>query len=190
MLECIAHLKSMTPYSQSGFLKSEYGVEKTNEKRDEFEQRVWRERMHLNDSGNVVIPSMAMTKCVQESAAYLSEKIAGKGAKTFREKFLSGVMCPEPIDTGVHKDKVKHEAIMCAAGGEKKNVSKRVERIYPYIESWEAKVRFVILDEVIDKDTFESHLIASGKFIGIGRWRAANGGMYGRFQVIKVTWTN
>ena len=40
-----------------------------------------------------------------------------------------------------------------------------------------------MVDETITKDVLLKHLEQAGNFIGVGRWRPINGGMYGRFAV-------
>jgi hypothetical protein len=47
-------------------------------------------------------------------------------------------------------------------------------------------VKFYVGDEIITESVFREHLIAAGKFIGLGRWRARNNGLYGRFLVESI----
>jgi hypothetical protein len=56
------------------------------------------------------------------------------------------------------------------------------------LEQWSGDVEFMVLDEIIDNETFETHLKDAGQFIGVGRFRPRNNGYYGRFSVEKVVW--
>jgi len=53
---------------------------------------------------------------------------------------------------------------------------------------WGGEVEFCILDDIIDKDVFQTHLEDAGQFIGIGRFRPRNNGFYGRFAVEGIKW--
>ena len=55
MKTAIAHLKSVSPYSQGRF----YSLPKENEGKEsdkDYEERTWRERLHVNSEGYVFIP--------------------------------------------------------------------------------------------------------------------------------------
>lgn len=65
---------------------------------------------------------------------------------------------------------------------------KRVWKCYPMIDSWQAQVDFIILDDVITKDVFEEILSQAGLLIGLGRFRVRNRGTYGRFRLDSVEW--
>jgi len=54
------------------------------------------------------------------------------------------------------------------------------------IQQWQGDVVFHILDDIITEDIFRQVLEAAGNVIGIGRWRPRNGGLYGRFEIVKL----
>ena len=62
--------------------------------------------------------------------------------------------------------------------------------MYPVIPHWKVTVVFHVLDEVVTEKVFSAHIKEAGRFIGIGRWRVRNNGLYGRFQVNSITWEN
>lgn len=184
MRTAMAHLRSITPYSQS---KAFVSTKDRDETHDEFDTRVWRERCHANGKGVVFIPPMAFKNCISEAAKYKAIKIPGKGNSTYTKHFEAGVLCNEPLSLGVHLDDVKCERLFVPADG-KRGGSKRVFRTFPIFHEWEGVVQFLIFDEIINNDIFEQHLIDAGQFIGIGRFRPRNNGYYGRFEVVKVNW--
>lgn len=188
MLVAKARLKSLSPYSQSKHYKAEK-LQSGQESPADFEARTWRERCHYNSDEVVVIPPMQFKKSLDAAAKYLSIKIQGQRNKTWTKKFLAGVMVVEPVPLGVTKDKIDHEWLFVPSDG-KPGGGTRVEKCFPLIHEWEADVEYHILDEIITEDIFRAHLEASGSFVGLGRFRPASGGYYGRFGVVGIDWPN
>src|ERR1051326_94943 len=185
MKTAIARLESMTPYSQS----KHYETPKlAKESPADYEDRTWRDRLHVSESGEVFIPPMAFKNCVSEVAKFLSKQIPGKGKSTYTKHFEAGVLVIEPVPLGIKKDDVAGEWFFVPASG-KRGDGKRVKKCFPVISRWEGSATFHILDDTITKEVFLEHLEESGKFIGIGRFRPRNNGFYGRFQVVDMEWS-
>lgn len=180
----IAHLKSISPYSQSRAHESE---KLNRETPDEYEKRTWREKCHSTKEGNVFIPPMGFKQSLDRAAQMLGRQIPGKGKSTYTKFFLSGVMCIDPIVLPNKKADLRGEKIHANADG-KRGSGKRVWRTFPVIDEWHAKVSFHVIADEITEDVFEEHLQQSGAFVGIGRFRPGNGGYFGRFKVEKVEW--
>lgn len=179
-----AHLKSVSPYSQS----RHHDTEKlAKELPKDFEARTWRERLHYDADGRVFIPPMCFKNCLSEAAKFLSRQIPGKGKATYTKHFEAGVLVPEPLILPLKKDDVKGEWLFLPADG-KRGSGKRVDKCYPIIPEWSGNVQFLILDDMITEDVFTDHLKEAGRFIGIGRFRPRNNGFYGRFMVDGVEW--
>jgi hypothetical protein len=50
---------------------------------------------------------------------------------------------------------------------------------------------FWVLDDIISPEIFRRHLYQAGQFVGIGRFRAEKGGIYGRFRIEgNMKWEN
>jgi hypothetical protein len=182
-----AQLASVGPYSQSRPHNTE---KKLKEQPDDYEKRTWREKAHVfpeSKTGQLMIPPMAFKNCLAEAAAHRSEKIKGKGQKTWTKHFLRGIQVLEPLLLSVTKDEVKPQSVYCNADG-KKGSGTRVWRYFPVIEEWGGIVEYCIYDSAITEDEFIKTLQDSGTLVGIGRFRAANGGNYGRYNVLKVDW--
>lgn len=179
-----AHLRSISPYSQS---RAHETPELPRETKNAYEVRTWREKSHFTDDGHIFIPPMAFKQALDRSAQMLSRQIPGKGKATYTKFFLSGVMCIDPVVLPITKDEVLPERIYANADG-KRGSGKRVYRTFPVIQKWESDVPFTVLADEITESVFEEHLRQAGNFVGIGRFRPGNGGFFGRFAVDSVTW--
>ena len=182
-----ATIRSVSPYSQSRYFQQEVpkGDKETS---PAYEERTWRHRLHSNGNGTVVIPGMSFKLAVQEAAPFLGHKIPGRRNATWTKHFISGVLVLGDADTGIPAKDVEGEWLFVPSDG-KRGGGTRVMKCFPLIPSWEVKVAFTILDPLITNDVFEYHLREAGKYIGIGRFRPANGGYYGRFEVTNFKWS-
>lgn len=183
MIVVHARLRSLSPYSQSSFFRSE---KNQGESPDAFEARCWREKMHVQD-GSVIIPPMALKNALDSASSFLNIKIKGERNRTWAKVFGSGVMVTDPLVLGIDPAKVEGEWLMCNADG-KRGSGTRVKRCFPVIPKWEAEATIHVLNPKITEDIFRKHLVAAGKFIGFGRFRPENRGFYGRFDVTKLEW--
>lgn len=190
-----AVLSSLSPYSQS----RHHGIEReSTENFNEFEEKHWRRRMHVDESGMVFIPPMALKNCLSEAAKFLSIKIPGKGKATYTKHFEAGVLVMDPVNLEIHESDVKPEWLFLPSDGRRGSGS-RVMKCYPRIDDWRGIAKFYVLDDTItatsvvngkpQEGAFERHLREAGSFIGIGRFRPRNNGYYGRFKVEKVEWS-
>lgn len=156
------------------------------ESHDDYERRTWREKLHYDDTGEVFIPPMALKMCLAEAAKMTGRQIPGRGKSTYTKHLEAGVLCMEPVPIGVHKDDCEPEWINANADGVRGS-GKRVKRCFPHIPAgWKGKASFMILDETVTPKVLEEFLREAGSFVGIGRFRPRNGGMYGRFAVESV----
>lgn len=179
-----AELESFSPYSQSRF----HQTPKLDKEKDmAWEERTWRERLHVSADGFVYLPAPQFKNCLGEAASYLGEKIQGKGNRTYTKIFDAGILIVDPIVLPIKKADVVGEMLMMAPDG-KRGPGKRVPRIYPRIDNWAGTLTIHVLDETIDPPVLERTLKAAGQFIGIGRWRPIVRGSYGRFRVNSITW--
>ena len=184
MKKVVATLQSASPYSQS----KHYNVPKLDkESAADYEKRTWKNRIHVDKSGNVFIPPMAFKNCMSDAAKYLSIGIKGKGKSTYTKHFVAGLLVMDPVSLGIKIDDIQGETLFVPSDG-KRGGGSRVEKIFPVVPEWKANVTFYILDETITEAVFVEHLKQAGMFIGIGRFRPINNGFYGRFDVLDVKW--
>jgi hypothetical protein len=178
------HLESVSPYSQS---KHYDDAKLDKELPKDYEIRTWRERMSVTEDGRVFIPPMAFKNCLAEAAKYLSLKIPGKRNATYTKHFLSGILVTDGLMLPDRKDEVPGEWLFVPSDG-KTGGGSRVSKCFPLIRRWEGDVVYYVMDETITKEPFAEVLQAAGRFIGIGRFRPARGGYYGRFEARSIVW--
>ncbi|HWR14903.1 MAG TPA: hypothetical protein VN577_08745 [Terriglobales bacterium] len=182
MKRYIAHLKSTSPISFSRY----HGTPKRDRESDQdYEERTWRERLHTDARGNVLIPLFALKNALDAAAKYEGKKIPGKRNATFTKHVNSGVMVESAVVLPVKKSAVRGEWRFVPADGTPGG-AKRVMKCFPVISDWHAKVSFAVIDEIITKDILQEFLEVAGSYIGIGSFRPENRGIWGRFKVLAL----
>ncbi len=180
MKTALVTLESAAPYNH----RKNIEIEKLpKESSDELEQRTWRDYLHTNDEGNIVIPPIAFKKCLESCAKFESVKIAGKGQATYSKHFKAGIMVANGIDTGIKASEVKPDPLFVP-----RKDGVRVKLILGTVYKWSGTIEVIIIDDTIKENIFEETINKAGMIIGVGRWRPENGGMNGRFTVKKIEW--
>lgn len=178
-------LKSLSPISFSNYISV---PKKPKELAKDYEERVWRERLHYDKkTGECYIPSLMIANTIREAAKYLSIPIPGKGKETFTKNFDASIDVTNNIPLGIAKDNVEGKRLMLPSDG-KVGGTTRVEKIMPLIEEWEGEATIYIYDEIITKEIFEQVMSAAGVLIGMGRFRPRKRGQYGRFTCEIQSW--
>jgi len=175
-----ARLKSISWYGQGRYYTEP--PKKGKELPEDYEKRTWRERLHYDENEDVFIPPMAFKNCIRDAAKFLGEKIKGRGQEKWTKNFKAGILVAEGITLPIKKNDVKGKWLHVPPNGQTGG-PKRVLKCFPYIESWEGTVQFHILDDLITLDVFEYHIVQASFLVGIGTFRPANGGYWGRFTV-------
>lgn len=181
-------IKGVAPYCASRF----HATPKTDkETGDAYEQRTWREKAHYDESGQAFIPGKAFKFALATMARKLGIQVPGRGKKTYKDSFASGILVLENLPLGVTRETVKCVSVHCDARGiatVKGGGGARVMRNFPVFHQWGGKLVFHVVDDLITEEVFEKHLIESGKFIGVGQNRPENCGEHGRFDVRSIVW--
>lgn len=195
MKTAIYTLTSQGPYSQSRL----HGTpKKDKEQPDKYEHRTWMEKAHFNDSGEMYIPPMAFKQAIDETGKRLG-KIPGQGNNTYSKHFRGGVLIQDPVMLGVYREDFEADAKQlegnpmiqattyswggyCNSDG-KRGSGTRVFRRFPEVKEWQGELKIYIFDDILTETEITTAITEAGKFIGIGRFRADNGGFYGRFDV-------
>ena len=181
MLRITCTITGVSPISFSAPIQS---VKNTGESHDAFEQRTWRERLHVDAKGIVFIPPNAIKNCLSDVAKYLSESVPGKGKATYTKYFEAGILCTDPVSLGVKGSEVAGNRLFVPASG-KRGDGKRVWKTFPVIPQWSGTVVIYVLDPIlIDRpEKIKEYLGHAGKFIGLGFFRPRNNGYLGRFDI-------
>lgn len=170
---------SMSRYIQVAKLPRELPVD--------YETRCWRERIHRNKDGWVVIPPMMLVKAIQGASSYLGMKIPGKRNATYTKHFKAGIRCNEMMSLPIKVDEVPGEWLLVPSDG-KTGGTTRVEKCFPVIDEWGGDVTVYVTDDLITKDVFQEHINTAGQLIGLGRFRPERGGFYGCFTAEILEW--
>ena len=179
-------LESISPYSQGRF----HNTPKENkELHDTHEARTWREKLHVDKDGHVIIPPMVFKNCIADAAKYLSIQIPGKGKTTYTKHFEAGIMVIDPLVLQIKKEEVEGKWLHLPSDG-RRGGNKRVMKCFPELPEWTGDVTYYVLDDTITADVFEYHLKQAGQFIGIGVFRPRNNGYFGRFKIVETKWEN
>jgi hypothetical protein len=186
MKTATAQIEGISVLQQGRYHKTE---KREKESADDYERRTWKERLHTDEDGFVFIPPMAFKKSIETAAKYLSIAIPGRGKALYTKHFKSGILVPEAVPLGVHKDDVDGVWVLGNSQGRAGAAGPRVEKCFPTLRQWAGTVVFLILDEIITEEVFNRCLIEAGNMIGIGVFRPENGGYHGRFKVIGLSWS-
>jgi|SRR5215469_1951852 len=153
----------------------------------DYEERTWRNRLHTDKEGQVIITAMMWKNMLRDVGQFLSEKIPSKNNATYTKHFKSGILVTEHSPLGIAANDVQFERLFVPSDGVTGS-GKRVWKNFPILHQWKAEFVAYILDETITREVFERHVEQAGKFIGIGFFRPARGGVKGRFKVLKFEW--
>lgn len=182
-----------TPYSQSRAFDPETlpdSLQKQpKETHDDYDKRVWREKCTTDATGQIIVPAASFKQAIDSAAKMLSIQIPGKGKATYTKEFVRGIAIFEPLPLGVHKNDVKPVRIHANADGIRGS-GKRVFRTFPIIPApWGGTLEIHVISETVPDDVVERVVAASGKFVGVGRFRPENGGTNGRYTVTDMRWS-
>lgn len=181
-----ATIEGFSYYSQSRRLPDSGPLaKKEDESWDDYEERVWKDKMHITKDGYVELPAMAIKQAIDKAAADAGEKIKGRGNKTWGKIFTGGVMVLEDVKLNVKATDVEHKTFSCDPGGAKADdARRRVNRTFPMIPpGWKGKVKILVSNASIPADKVELYLRNAGVSVGVGRFRPSKGGNNGMFHV-------
>jgi len=188
----VVKLRGITPLQQCKEYAS-YTPKKGSETPQAFEKRTWKERVHKDDDGNILLPHGAFKHAIVAGAKFSGKKVPGRGNTQYAKFFQSAVAVDvnEPILTGNTTKDIVETAVFCTADGTRDGGSKGKKRVWKYFPTfmkWECEVTLLVMTEIITEEIFEETLIDTGRYIGVGTWRPENGGSNGRFVVESLKW--
>jgi hypothetical protein len=181
-------IKGVAPVCQSRFHNT---PKQDKETADAYEQRTWREKAHYDREGNAYIPGKAFKFALATTARKLGIQVPGRGKKTYKDSFASGILIMENLPLGVNREQVECVPVHCDARGIgtcKGGGGSRVMRYFPIFHEWGGTLTVHVTDDLITEEVFEHHFREAGKFTGVGQNRPENCGEHGRFDVVKIVW--
>ncbi len=183
MYRAIVTLRGTSSYSCSHQHRLPF---KDGESHEDYEKRTWREKAnHDPKTGIVYIPAMAFKQAMDSAAKRLAIPDPDNRKVTFTKYFLSDVICEQNLSIGISKDKMPKQIINANVNG-KRGSGSRVERMFPQTPNWEGQTSFLVMEEKVNKDIFKRVLTTAGTSIGVGQFRAENGGLNGRFEIARI----
>jgi hypothetical protein len=178
MYRVIATTKGTAPLSQS---RQHFSEKLDGESEHEYDKRTWREKLNYDDKGICFLPAMALKKAMDTAASRLSIPDPDNRRAKLTKYFVSDVIPEGNMSLGIHKDKVQ-----CVVIGADRGEGKRVPSHLPQMAEWGGICSFLVMEEKIKPAMFEKVFRTAGRSIGVGQFRPENGGLNGRFDVIKI----
>jgi len=182
-------LESLAPYSQSKPIMSEKEKGETDH---QFQERTWREHLHVNRDGKIFIPPKAFKDSFGTAARYAGLKVEGNRNATYTKYFEAGVQVTQGLVLPYtpNDDVIECEWIYAHSQPTRPNQGGRVWRAYPTIPTWSGELSVLVVADEVPEHIFGHVVQYAGNIIGIGRYRAENRGYYGRFRVNEIQWGN
>lgn len=178
-------LAGTTPIIQSRYHATPKG---DREKPEDYEERTWINKAHINKDGFVFVPGPAVKMALAATAQRISMQVQGKGKATYTKHFVSGVQASGNLILDVKGADIKRADIVCDSDG-KRGSGKKVIRFFPQIPSeWQGTIQMVVSDPLITDDIFRYHMIQTGISNGLGSFRVGTGGECGGFLVKSIVW--
>ena len=82
------------------------------------------------------------------------------------------MICADRLMLGVKEGPARHDRRPVQPAGQARR-RRRVSRRFPIIHEWGGTVEFMILNDMIDEDTFRLHLVKAGQSLRARALRAA-----------------
>jgi hypothetical protein len=182
MYRAFVTIKGIAPLSQS---RQHYTPYLDGETHDEYDLRTWREKCNFDSDGIVFVPAMALKQAMDVAAKRLAIPDPDNKRANFTKYFISDVVCEGHLSIGIHKDKMPMVRISANVDGQRGS-GKRVPRQFPQTPQWGGSTSFLVMEEKIKPEIFERVLACAARSIGVGQFRPQNGGLNGRFDIVKV----
>jgi len=183
-------IEGIAPYSASRGTDDNPRADR--ETHEDYDQRIWREKANVTPEGKVCIPAMAFKQAMDTTAYKLGEKVPNRRGATFKNFFVSGLICE--ADAVLHVNgkiltRADAEPVTISANSDGvRGSGKRVPRTFPVFRKWECEVVMIVTDDILTQAIIEQHARAAGIVAGVGRFRPEKGGPNGRFRVKKFAW--
>jgi len=132
-------------------------------------------KLYLTPEGKPYIPSVYFRNSLIEAGK--SFKVVGRGKSNYSK--LAGAtidVCPDAILNDNKWVPFRISAVNPMTKG-------RMMVTRPMMEKWGCTFEIVLNDDSIDGSTLKEMLDHAGRYVGIGDWRPAKKGQYGKFMV-------
>jgi len=125
-------------------------------------------------SGNLIIPGVALQRCLVAAATYSK----GKGRASLEKQAAACMMVtPEHIDLGIKDFVIDARPVVIPA------TKGRIMRFRPKIEKWGCKFEIEFDDTLLTETQVRKIVDDAGQRVGLLEYRPAKKGPFGRFMV-------
>ena len=180
---CTMHFTGLSPYSPS---RAHEEPKLKGETHEDYEERTWPLKAHVVGE-HAVIPPMAFKMALDRAAKISGKQIPGRGKATYTKFFEAGVLVLEATPVALVAE-MECERVHANADGVRGS-GKRVWRRFPKWSRWGGAVRFEVIAPEITKDVFEETARLAAVSVGVGRFRPASGGYFGRWSPDRFVWS-
>lgn len=186
MLQLECDLIGLAPIGFSAPISSPKNDEETH---DQYEQRTWRERMHVDKDGHVFVPPLALKNGLAAAAKYRPKKVQGQGMKTYTKFLEAGILVVEPLILLTSKgdfidpENVRGNRLFVPSDG-KKGGGSRVWKTFPTFDEWRTHAVIHIIEPLLigNPPVVQDYIETAGQFIGFCQFRPERGGYFGRYR--------
>jgi len=135
-------------------------------------------KLYVDLEGRIYLPSTWFRGALVEAGK--QKKMSGKGsAKATYSKAVGSFVSVEPFELLVKNPKWETFSILAVNPTTKgRNVLNR-----PQFKNWEVDLEVHFEEEQIEPSVMKELFDMAGKSVGVGDWRPAKKGMFGKFQV-------
>jgi len=155
----------------------------------EYENRIFREKAHVNAEGFVVVPQTwikrSLVETQRQNACPIKPPSAARKNATMKTQLNAGFFCEDCVvqykGSGFKKEDLVPYRSICtipSTGGS-------IPVVRPMIPAgWTVDIDFQIISPEVTESVLRELMTWVGIFAGIGEWRVSNGGQFGRFKVL------
>lgn len=170
-------IKGITPLLQNKPEMYGFDVQWIEKKASTDTDKETLKKLYINNKGLIYQPSTHFEGCLMEAGKKI--KVKGQGKSTYSKLFGSMVSIEETEIVHLNQ---KYEIFKTTVVNP--NTKGRMISLRPMIKDWEVEFNITFEDEIpadVIKEAFE----IAGKYIGVGDWRPAKKGKFGKFQVVQ-----
>jgi hypothetical protein len=151
-------------------------ISKEKSRKEETPKELAEKKIYVNSEGKLYQPETHIKGALVEAGK--EQKVVGKGKSTY-SKIIGYAVEINPFEI-IHKKQKWEEYSVLAV-----NPSTRGRNILhrPMLKDWELDFEITFDDEQIPASILKECLERAGKIVGIGDWRPAKKGRFGKFQV-------
>jgi len=173
----LVEVKGVSPLLMNRFIPEQ--IVETRVRRSNANDVSVEDKLYLTEDGRPYVPNTYIRNSLIEAGK--SIRIKGRGKSTY-SKLLGSSLIVQPdailIDSTSGWEPFTTTAVNPTTKG-------RVMVTRPMFKDWKLSFEAVVLDD-IPEEVFRDILDEAGRYVGIGDWRPAKKGMYGKFIVTKL----